>query len=818
VYKGKIMGTYLSKFDLFDKMDDGQVDASEVLDLVDRYLNGEYPLDGLTRERLSLGEFYSSDWTIVSSKLNNPSNRSEAGFQVSFSKDGGRSTMVADFFSEGQSSQSAFKDDTSFDVEIKLSTGDSLEIDVETMFEGRDGVLMSSGFHEYPFTQNKEIYTINYKNTNGTSSLNDDVIINAKHNGSGSYSSSLETYLGKDSGSHYYKSELGLLDYTYGGSWEDSPSVSGGSGRGTYLADYEGFYIKYDYTQSGGETELFTFTKVKYDNDELVIELASHKFEAPEAPEGYYHYFDRYFEAESVGPLNPSLMKTVFEEDMLPLILGGNNVITGGSGDDFIDGGEGTDIAVYRGKLADYTFSKNESNLWVITDTKSNRDGTDTIQNIETLRFSDKKSVSVSSLTVTPIPGVVSIQAVYDDDAGAFGLYLTSNKALVIADSGLAQGNSTEDALTLLAANGKNFAFKPAANNSLLVDLSNPNPAKTFSIVYGKEKSWSQQFFDDEGIAVGRAGKLSYSDVLSLEVAFDKDITGEGDIGDAIVEVLISSEVGGVYKLESGAFAIGEIGLAEGDVPSSSVLLKSSATKSWTPGTADVLGLVDDAFGFKMILKSGARFSELTFNDQGIQQGKAQVLTNATLVQREKDLGVDLTGDGYAGFIQDSKAVASGTVETFYSGDSVYSIYSTPMTWAKANAYAKAVGGQLAVVEDIEENDFLYQEIMDLMSSSDLVKSTAKDGGGAAYVWLGATDAVTEGVWKWVNNQDLDTDNFMWGSNGSLSEPDDFGKKQDHLALGLEDWPVGDAGQWNDLNGSNKLFFVVEFEGAYSYS
>jgi hypothetical protein len=123
----------------------------------------------------------------------------------------------------------------------------------------------------------------------------------------------------------------------------------------------------------------------------------------------------------------------------------------------------------------------------------------------------------------------------------------------------------------------------------------------------------------------------------------------------------------------------------------------------------------------------------------------------------------------------------------------------------------------LAVVEDESENDFLYQQIMDLMSSSYLAKSTAKDGGGAAYVWLGATDAVTEGVWKWVNGEDLDKDNFMWGSNGSLSEPDDFGKKQDHLALGLEDWPVGDAGQWNDVNGSNKLFFVVEFEGAYSY-
>jgi len=817
------MGTYLNQWDLRSKVDDDVVEASEVLSLVDKYLNGDYPLDGLTSERLSLEQFYSSDWQIKGfQEITSDSTSSEntpisVSFKVNFFKNDG-STMAANFFSVGTySGDSYFKDTSKFEVNIKMSSADFLDINVATMFSGSGGSRDSFDNYNWDSTINSESYTINYKNTNGTSSLVDDVTIKAKHDGSGSYSSSLETYKGKDSGSHYYKSELGLLDYTYGGSWEDSPSVSGGSGKGTYLADYEGFYIKYDYTQSGGETERFTFKKLKYDNDELVIELASHQFEAPEAPEGYYHYFDRYFYAESMGELNPSLMRDVFELDMLPLILGGNNVITGGSGDDFIDGGEGTDIAVYRGKLADYTFSKNESNLWVITDTKSNRDGTDTIQNIETLRFSDKKSVSVSSLTVTPIPGVVSIQAVYDDDAGAFGLYLASNKALVIADSGLAQGNSTEDAITLLAANGKNFAFKPAANNSLLVDLSNSNPAKTYSIVYGKDKSWSQQFFNDDGVAVGRAGKLSYSDVLSLEVAFDKDITGEGDIGDAIVEVLISSEVGGVYKLESGAFAIGEIGLAEGDVPSSSILLKSSATKNWTPGSGEVLGLIEDGAFYKMIVKNGARYSELTFNESGRQEGRAITLKNADLVNKELEAATDLTGDGYVGFIEDSKAVANDTVATFEGNGSVYSVYSTAMTWAKANAYAKSLGGQLAVVEDESENDFLYQQIMDLMSSSDLAKSTAKDGGGAAYVWLGATDAVTEGVWKWVNNQDLDTDNFMWGSNGSLSEPDDFGKKQDHLALGLEDWPVGDAGQWNDLNGSNKLFFVVEFEGAYSY-
>jgi hypothetical protein len=327
------MGTFLNQWDVRSKAEDRVVEASEVLSLVDKYLNGDYPLEGLTSDRLSLEQFYSSDWQIKGVQdikiINNPTSSENvpvsASFKVNFFKNDG-STMVADFFSEGTYDGAFyFKDATKFEVNIKMFSGDLLDINVATMFSGRD----SFGNYDWDPRINSEIYTINYKNTNGTSSAFDDVIIDAKHNGSGSYSSSLDTDKGRESTTHNYKSELGVLNYTINGSWEDSPSNSGGSGSGAYLADLEGFYVKFDHTQSGGETELFTFNKVKYDNDELVIELASHRTEAPDAPEGYEHYFDRYFEAESVGPLNPSLMKTVFEEDMLPLFLGGNNVITG---------------------------------------------------------------------------------------------------------------------------------------------------------------------------------------------------------------------------------------------------------------------------------------------------------------------------------------------------------------------------------------------------------------------------------------------------------------------------------------------------------
>ena len=55
----------------------------------------------------------------------------------------------------------------------------------------------------------------------------------------------------------------------------------------------------------------------------------------------------------------------------------------------------------------------------------------------------------------------------------------------------------------------------------------------------------------------------------------------------------------------------------------------------------------------------------------------------------------------------------------------------------------------------------------------------------------------------------------------SLDEarPDNY-NNQDYLALGIQNWPYGastgsgygDAGEWNDLRGTNLLYYVVEID------
>jgi len=65
-----------------------------------------------------------------------------------------------------------------------------------------------------------------------------------------------------------------------------------------------------------------------------------------------------------------------------------DNTFTGEKGNDVIDGGAGRDAAVFKGKLEDYTINHSGAAIQ-ITDKQSGRDGSDTLQSIESFSFSD---------------------------------------------------------------------------------------------------------------------------------------------------------------------------------------------------------------------------------------------------------------------------------------------------------------------------------------------------------------------------------------------------------------------------------------------
>jgi hypothetical protein len=77
----------------------------------------------------------------------------------------------------------------------------------------------------------------------------------------------------------------------------------------------------------------------------------------------------------------------------------GSNVIEGGPGDDRIDGGDRSDKAVFSGVFSDYTITT-EGEHTVVSDSRVDRDGTDTLLRIELLRFQDREENTQSRIEI----------------------------------------------------------------------------------------------------------------------------------------------------------------------------------------------------------------------------------------------------------------------------------------------------------------------------------------------------------------------------------------------------------------------------------
>ncbi|MBE0532069.1 MAG: tandem-95 repeat protein, partial [Rhodospirillales bacterium] len=79
----------------------------------------------------------------------------------------------------------------------------------------------------------------------------------------------------------------------------------------------------------------------------------------------------------------------------------GNDIIAGGGGDDTIYAGGGSDVVVYAGRREQYQITQNGDGSFTIVDTVAGRDGTDTVYNAETFRFSDGDVASGNLLSGT---------------------------------------------------------------------------------------------------------------------------------------------------------------------------------------------------------------------------------------------------------------------------------------------------------------------------------------------------------------------------------------------------------------------------------
>lgn len=107
----------------------------------------------------------------------------------------------------------------------------------------------------------------------------------------------------------------------------------------------------------------------------------------------------------------------------------GNNTLTGAGGNDALDGGAGIDTAVYSGARSGYTLSKTSSGFSLRDN--SALDGSDTLQNVERLSFSDGRLALDLGLTESGGEAALLLGAVLGSAV------LTAKKDLVGAVIGL---------------------------------------------------------------------------------------------------------------------------------------------------------------------------------------------------------------------------------------------------------------------------------------------------------------------------------------------------------------------------------------------
>lgn len=181
--------------------------------------------------------------------------------------------------------------------------------------------------------------------------------------------------------------------------------------------------------------------------------------------------------------------------------------------------------------------------------------------------------------------------------------------------------------------------------------------------------------------------------------------------------------------------------------------------------------------------------------------------------------------------------VSSSTAADSYSFRTLgksYEIVKDFLSWENAAELALERGGYLVQIGSQEEQQAIFDTIVNGAKISPTYVQVL-DGGGIAYLWIGASDINQEGKWVWSSNLEETGVNFWngkgaagsvvgsnyvnWGGKtyGVFNEPDDSQNLQDAAAIALEPWPkgtgtLGSTGEWNDIRKGNKIYFIIEYD------
>ncbi|MFA6314144.1 MAG: pre-peptidase C-terminal domain-containing protein [Sterolibacterium sp.] len=272
----------------------------------------------------------------------------------------------------------------------------------------------------------------------------------------------------------------------------------------------------------------------------------------------------------------------------------GNDTLTGGQGDDYLDGGTDNDTAEYTGLVTEYTFDYDEkSGTFTITDSVADRDGIDTVIDVEVYNFG-KASKTLAEL-IALATGVVADD--YAADSSTTGLITVGTSA-----SGNLEEVGDEDwfALTLLAGQSYTFSLDAAAT----AGLSNP-------------KLW---LYTGKGAVLDSNDNANGSS-LNSQISYTATTSGKYYLGATGVDTGT-----GAYRLSATT-----TGTATNNAPTGSVTITGAATQGQTLTASntltdlDGLGTISYQWNSAGTAISGATASTFALTES--QVGKAITVT-----------------------------------------------------------------------------------------------------------------------------------------------------------------------------------------------
>ena len=239
--------------------------------------------------------------------------------------------------------------------------------------------------------------------------------------------------------------------------------------------------------------------------------------------------------------------------------------------------------------------------------------------------------------------------------AGSVGLYkLSSDRFAIDVARQLANSSISNDVVYLTTSNGKSWT--PGKVEPIAVRVTDGGYEVMMRTGSGSKTSYSVQGFDREGVAIGKASKLTTIGMLNAEQNYMQDFNDDTLVsGDVIASVVDSANaVGndaryGLYKLTSNRYAVDVNGLLRDGVTSDAAVFLTSKSAPWSPGKADALALRSTGAGFEVLLKTGegakAKYTVQAFAASGEVSGKEKSLDPAGLIDAENTFKQDINGD-----------------------------------------------------------------------------------------------------------------------------------------------------------------------------